>query len=243
MLADGRIGKFGWKAQFATLEEFVASACANELGLGNPMMEQAKPWAHRAYTKVNPDLDQTQFRSLVAFVDTLPRPIEVMPLDPKERRGHRARQDVVRAGRLRGLPYARDRRRGGRLQRFPPASSHRPARVWAAVMPRFPARPLPDGHPLPDEWKTPPLWGVADSAPYFHDGGSPTLEAAIRRHHGDAASVTRAFESLPTSIARRSSVLEEPQGSGGSQARRLVRSRGHHRDGTGRPRSYATRHR
>src|SRR5579859_7649218 len=27
-LPDGRIGKFGWKAQFATLEEFVAAACA-----------------------------------------------------------------------------------------------------------------------------------------------------------------------------------------------------------------------
>ena len=35
--------------------------------------------------------------------------------------------------------------------------------------------------------------------PYFHDGGSHTLEAAIRRHQGDAASVTRAYESLPAS--------------------------------------------
>ena len=85
MLADGRIGKFGWKAQFATLEEFVASACANELGLGNPMMEQAKPWAHGSYTKVDPDLGPTQFRSLVAFVDTLPRPIEVISSDANER--------------------------------------------------------------------------------------------------------------------------------------------------------------
>jgi CxxC motif-containing protein (DUF1111 family) len=61
-----------------------------------------------------------------------------------------------------------------------------------------PSTPLPDGHPLPDEWKTPPLWGVADSAPYFHDGGSPTLEAAILRHRGDAVTVTKAFESLPS---------------------------------------------
>lgn len=35
--------------------------------------------------------------------------------------------------------------------------------------------------------------------PYFHDGGSYTLEAAIRRHQGDAANVTRAYESLSTS--------------------------------------------
>jgi hypothetical protein len=32
---------------------------------------------------------------------------------------------------------------------------------------------------------------VADSAPYFHDGGSATLEAAILLHNGGAASVTK----------------------------------------------------
>src|SRR5262249_53676127 len=76
ILPDGRIGKFGWKAQFATLEEFVAAACANELGLGTPRMEQAKPLgaAHSAPAadSASPDLDSTQFRALVAFVTTLP---------------------------------------------------------------------------------------------------------------------------------------------------------------------------
>ena len=31
------------------------------------------------------------------------------------------------------------------------------------------------------------LWGVGDSAPYFYDGGAPTLDAAIDRHGGEAA--------------------------------------------------------
>jgi hypothetical protein len=57
------------------------------------------------------------------------------------------------------------------------------------------APPLPHEHPLPDEWKTPPLWGVADSGPYWHDGGSGTLRAAIERHAGDAKSVAEAFRS------------------------------------------------
>ena len=43
----GGVGKFGWKAQFANLDEFVAAACANELGLGTPTTEQAKPLAAR----------------------------------------------------------------------------------------------------------------------------------------------------------------------------------------------------
>ena len=125
VLADGRIGKFGWKAQFATLEEFVASACANELGLGNPMMEQAKPWAHGSYTKVDPDLGPTQFRSLVAFVDTLPRPIEVIPFDANERAVVERGKTLVRAGWLRRVPYPGDRGSRGDLQRLSPASSHR----------------------------------------------------------------------------------------------------------------------
>jgi CxxC motif-containing protein (DUF1111 family) len=37
---------------------------------------------------------------------------------------------------------------------------------------------------------------VADSAPYFHDGGSPTLESAIIRHRGDAEAVTDAYKAL-----------------------------------------------
>ena len=101
--------------------------------------------------------------------------------DPKERGQCRARQELVRAGWLRGLPYAGDRGRGGHLQRLPVASSHQRERSGERLC-RGSQVPLPDGHPLPDEWKTPPLWGVADSAPYFHDGGSPTLEAAILRH-------------------------------------------------------------
>jgi Di-haem oxidoreductase, putative peroxidase len=196
VLPDGRIGKFGWKAQFATLGEFVAAACANELGLGTPIMEQARPFTHEKATKVEADLDQEQFDALVAFVDTLPRPVQILPSEP-------------------GAPVAIEHGRT-LFERVGCAACHIPdlggiAGVYSDFLlhrvseksgegsgySEVPVTPLPDGHPLPDEWKTPPLWGVADSAPYFHDGASPTLEAAISRHRGDAAVVTKAFEGLP----------------------------------------------
>jgi hypothetical protein len=60
-----------------------------------------------------------------------------------------------------------------------------------------PEFPRPDDEPPSDEWKTPPLWGVADSAPYFHDGQSPTLRDAILRHRGMAREVTKAFREMP----------------------------------------------
>ncbi len=40
---------------------------------------------------------------------------------------------------------------------------------------------------------TEPLWGVGTTAPYGHDGRSVTLDAVIRRHGGEAAGVTRAY--------------------------------------------------
>jgi CxxC motif-containing protein (DUF1111 family) len=47
------------------------------------------------------------------------------------------------------------------------------------------------------EWRTPPLWGVRDSAPYLHDGRAETLEAAIRGHGGEASEAARQFGALP----------------------------------------------
>ncbi|HEV3122813.1 MAG TPA: di-heme oxidoredictase family protein, partial [Isosphaeraceae bacterium] len=177
VLPDGRLGKFGWKAQFATLEEFVAAACANEIGLGNPRMEQAKPLVLAAYPKVKPDLDSGQFRSLVAYVDTLPRPAQVLPASISGRdeaeRGKAlfgqigcAECHTPDVGGVEGvysdflLHRLEDPRQGN-------GGGYRPAEIQEV--------PLPEDHPLPEEWKTPPLWGVASSAPYFHDGKASTL--------------------------------------------------------------------
>ena len=51
--------------------------------------------------------------------------------------------------------------------------------------------------PTPGEWRTAPLWGVADSAPYLHDGRAETLEEAIQLHGGEASDVTARFQASP----------------------------------------------
>jgi len=45
-------------------------------------------------------------------------------------------------------------------------------------------------------WRTPPLWGVRDSAPYLHDGRAATLEAAIEMHTGEAEESATRFRNL-----------------------------------------------
>ena len=46
------------------------------------------------------------------------------------------------------------------------------------------------------EWRTPPLWGVRDSAPYLHDGRAPTLQRAIALHAGEAVDSTKLYKAL-----------------------------------------------
>jgi CxxC motif-containing protein (DUF1111 family) len=59
---------------------------------------------------------------------------------------------------------------------------------------------LPDfaegGAPQSSEWRTPPLWGVADSAPYLHDGRAGDLNEAIELHAGQAKSVADKYKQL-----------------------------------------------
>ena len=47
------------------------------------------------------------------------------------------------------------------------------------------------------EYLTPRLWGVADSAPYLHDGRAPSFDYAIAGHDGEGAAARAAFLALP----------------------------------------------
>jgi CxxC motif-containing protein (DUF1111 family) len=198
ILADGRVGKFGWKAQAASLQEFVAAACANEIGLGNPMMAQATPLACTPTESV-PDLDQKQFDSLVTFVDTLPRPEELVPAEAYHRAAaHRGKELFGGIG----CAICHTPDVGGVTGVYSDFLLHTLESDNDPSQPNPQYREDPDDQPLTkhlpklSEWKTPPLWGVADSAPYFHDGASATLRDAVLRHGGDAKVVTEAFQRL-----------------------------------------------
>ncbi len=48
-------------------------------------------------------------------------------------------------------------------------------------------------------FRTPPLWGVGSSMPYWHDGGSLTLHDAVLRHGGEAGRSRSAYRALRSS--------------------------------------------
>lgn len=194
VLPDGRIGKFGWKAQFATLEEFVANACAVEVGLTTPTRKQHLPHEHREDPNAKPDLNERQFRQLVSFVSKLPAPTSLSSADSAKQieidRGRElftsvgcAACHVPDVGEVKGV-YSdfclhdltdRENKSGYTIE---------------------PIVPIPKDYPKPSEWKTPPLWAVAQTAPYFHDGSAATLTDAINLHGGQARHVRKMYRNL-----------------------------------------------
>jgi CxxC motif-containing protein (DUF1111 family) len=201
-LANGQVGRFGWKAQAPSLGAFVQGACANELGLGNPGQAEPKPLSKGDYKPARLDLTQEQCDQLTAFCASLPRPTERADVaqEAPARAGKHLFASIGCAdchtpnlGSVEGLysdlllhRMGQDLEGGGSYN-DPPAPPPSPD--------PDPNGPPGDG-PSPGEWRTPPLWGVADSAPYMHDGRAPTLEEAIRLHGGQAARSARRFSAL-----------------------------------------------
>jgi CxxC motif-containing protein (DUF1111 family) len=77
LLKDGRIGKFGWKAQTASLDDFVLTACAVELGLEVPGHTQGGLPMKPDQKAPGLDLSAEQCASLTAYVRNLPKPSQL----------------------------------------------------------------------------------------------------------------------------------------------------------------------
>jgi CxxC motif-containing protein (DUF1111 family) len=198
-LQDGRVGKFGWKAQTTSLADFVQAACANELGLGNPGTAQPASLNQPTYQPVGLDLTLQQCNQITAFVASLPRPIEQVADDPILR--DRATQGKRLFSKV-GCADCHTPQLGSVEGLYSDLLLHKMGSDLAAAgstyygMPRQMLNLASGDGPQQDEWRTPPLWGVADSAPYLHDGRAKTLEDAIRLHGGQATRSKRQFQNL-----------------------------------------------
>ena len=93
-LSDGRIGRFGWRGNVATLLEFCDQACAAEVGLETKRKKQPVDPTQRHYRNPSIDISDSAIRSMALFVASLPAPHRVLPSDSEER------ADVIRGEQL-----------------------------------------------------------------------------------------------------------------------------------------------
>ena len=218
---DGRIGRLGWKGQVANVEDFVLNACAVELGLEVPGHHQAMIPQAPKYRTTGLDLTAEECNALVAYVRSLPKPVE-RPRGrvPRRRKSttparRRSRASAVRAatrprlGNVQGIysdlllhDMGQEMSDDGSYSESSDGDDEPlvPRISVADGQPAFsqpqPAAPSPPGATRA-EWRTPPLWGFRDSGPYLHDGRAQTLEQAVAMHGGQGAGlgaeVLRAF--------------------------------------------------
>ncbi|MBX7100304.1 MAG: c-type cytochrome [Myxococcaceae bacterium] len=186
-LRDGRVGRFGWKAQVASLAEFTVDALSNELGLTVSREVQARTSALVGFTAdddgvADPELSAQDVDDLVAFLAAL----APLPQADPPAAGQAAFATL-------GCATCHVPRLPGRDGT--PVLLHSDL-LLHDVAPAD-ARLVPDGE-VDRAFRTPPLWGVGASAPYLHDGRAPDLSQAVLLHDGEALRSRKAFEAAPT---------------------------------------------
>ncbi len=201
--ADGRIGRFGWKAQTASLGDFVRTACAVELGLETPGHPQSINPTTPDQPSPGPDLSEAECDALTRFVASLPRPIQRPSFS-------RAQEASVSAGSRvflgTGCAVCHAPQLGHVQDLYSDLLLHDlgdsladGAGYYGSPAPSAPTEIAVNTDPpaRPSEWRTPPLWGLRHSGPYLHDGRARTLDEAIRLHGGEAQKVVKTYRSLP----------------------------------------------
>jgi CxxC motif-containing protein (DUF1111 family) len=201
------LGRFGWRGQITDLRSFIAAACAGELGLEVPGGQlPVDPFQPR--TTVRPerkhDLTEAELGNLTAFVGSLPQPVRRPPADAEESRLVARGEDLFRStgcavchretlGPVTGLYSDLLVHDMGPDLSDQFAAPEVPNSAKSCLPPRSLGESL--GNRIA-EWRTPPLWGVADSGPYLHDGRAETIEQAIALHGGQGAASAKRFAAL-----------------------------------------------
>lgn len=202
-----RVGRFGWKAQHATLLAFGADAYRNEMGITNDLFS----------TEVAFGIRPEQIR----LCDPLPDPEDIM--DPATgRRGIDNFASFMRF--LAPLPRGESgpaEQAGSRIfteigcanchvpvlttgPSATPAFNHQPVALFSDLLLHDveTGDGIPQGAATDREIRTPALWGLRFRRPLLHDGRAVTIEDAIRMHGGEAERSRQLFQRLDESVAR-----------------------------------------
>ncbi|EDM74282.1 hypothetical protein PPSIR1_02061 [Plesiocystis pacifica SIR-1] len=182
VLPDGRLGRFGWKAQVPSLREFSRDALGAEVGLTVPVEEGFTFGATEDSDAVaDPEVDSETIDLLTGFMAGLDAPAPAAELPEG---GLTVFEDV-------GCD-------GCHVVELPGANG--PVRAYSDFLLHVVAPDgtlgIVDGAAEQLMFRTAPLWGLRWSAPYMHDGAALTVEAAILAHFGEADAVRTAYEGL-----------------------------------------------
>ena len=192
---DGRrrVGRFGWKAATPALERFVAEALRDELGVTSPKAPTPSVrGGERGCEEQSSasEADSDAVAALTAFVAALEA--------PQPPTGPAAGEAVFHET---GCAACHTPTLGAGARRVTLYSDLLLHDVGPALDDR-----VVQGSATGPEWRTTPLWGLADRKRFLHDGRATTIEAAILAHGGEADRARKRF--LTLSPQRRRSLMD-----------------------------------
>jgi CxxC motif-containing protein (DUF1111 family) len=174
-LVDGRVARFGWKADTLNLRQFIGEAFRNELGLTTPIAPTDFESAGACGGDTGaPEVDGSIGADVFAYVANLPAPPP-------------SRGDPTLFNRL-GCGECHVASLGG-------------VALYSDLLLHDMGRALDDGFTQAaatgHDWRTAPLWGLSQRSRFLHDGRARSIEAAILAHSGEAEAVAQRFRALP----------------------------------------------
>ena len=206
-----RIGRFGWKAQHASLESFAADAYLNEMGITTPTFPEENQSADEyvgfgtQYDKVADPEDDGE--DVIAFADFM-RATKAPSRGPITTNVRSGEQVFSRVGCATcHVPSITTAPPGtlinGNVLRVARALGNKVIHPYSDFLLHdigtgdgIPFLPTPEFVATARQIKTAPLWALRTRNRLMHDGLSSTKEEAIQRHLGQAAPVTAAFNAL-----------------------------------------------
>jgi CxxC motif-containing protein (DUF1111 family) len=205
-----RVGRFGWKAQEATLLSFIADAMVGEMGVTNLLVPNGtKPNGSAALQATCEAIEghddpedvpaEGEFTDLVKtsnFARLLAAPSTAKPRGRGFSAFRAARCERCHVAAMRTGPHTIPALSEQRIYPFSDFLLHDMGMLGDGIV---------DGDAGPTEMRTAPLWGIAGRTRYLHDGRAATLRDAILAHDGEGAKSRERF--LELSVRRQTDLV------------------------------------
>jgi CxxC motif-containing protein (DUF1111 family) len=198
------LGRFGWKANAATVRQQAASAFTGDIGITSPIFraENCPPGQHacaRARTGGSPEIDARTLERVTFYTRALAVPARRRVGAAATDAGERTFSQIGCAScHLPELKTGDSDVAGLRDQLIRPYTD-----LLLHDMGPGLADGRPDGLATGSEWRTAPLWGIGlvpvvnHHARFLHDGRARGLAEAILWHGGEARGARERFRRLP----------------------------------------------
>ena len=188
------LGRFGWKAQVATLHQFAGDAYLNEMGITNPSFQkennpQGQPIPRGCDTVAGPEDDGsgvTGFTNFMRFLAPAPR----RTITPQVQRGEHVFSQIGCAS-----CHVPTMMTGPNSVA---ALSNKPVNLFSDLLLHDigTGDGIEQGQAKGNDFRTAPLWGLSRRDRFMHDGRSNKIQDAILRHSKEAQGALTGFVEL-----------------------------------------------